>query len=153
ITEGGIQWMTAGSGVVHSEVSSEEFKAKGGEVEILQLWINLPAKLKKAQPNYIGIQKDSIPAIISEDGKVAVHLISGAWNGFQAPIQSISDVTMTWIDFQPGGNLKVTVDTARTVFLYVVKGSLNINGTAAQMHDLAEFGNTGTLLNVDASSD
>lgn len=153
ITEGGIQWMTAGSGVVHSEVSSEEFKEKGGEVEILQLWVNLPAKLKKTQPNYIGIQKDSIRSIFSEDGKSIIHLISGSWNGTQAPLQSISDVTMTWIDFQSGGNLKITVDTSRTVFLYVVKGSLRINGTAAQMHDLAEFSHTGTLLDIEAYSD
>ena len=57
IKSGGVQWMTAGSGLVHAEISSEEFKAKGGPLEILQLWINLPAKHKMTTPKYIGLQK------------------------------------------------------------------------------------------------
>ena len=57
IKAGGVQWMTAGSGLVHAEISSEEFKKKGGPLEILQLWVNLPAKYKMTQPKYVGLQK------------------------------------------------------------------------------------------------
>ena len=63
IKEGGIQWMTAGSGLVHAEISPEEFMRKGGPLEILQLWVNLPPRLKMTQPRYIGLQRDEIPAI------------------------------------------------------------------------------------------
>ena len=73
--------MTAGRGLVHAEISPEEFKQQGGPLEILQLWVNLPSRLKMVEPNYIGLQKDEIPAIIDDDGKVTVNLISGIWDG------------------------------------------------------------------------
>src|SRR6187399_1332144 len=63
IKEGGIQWMTAGAGLVHAEISPEEFKRQGGPLEILQLWVNLPPRLKMTPPRYIGLQRDEIPAI------------------------------------------------------------------------------------------
>ena len=69
ITAGGIQWMTAGKGLIHAEVSSEEFKAKGGMEEVLQLWMNLPARHKMTEPKYIGLQKESIPEIQLDGGK------------------------------------------------------------------------------------
>src|SRR5439155_27053283 len=58
IKKGGIQWMMAGSGIIHAELSSEEFKQNGGPVEILQLWLNLPSRLKNTAPHYIGLQKE-----------------------------------------------------------------------------------------------
>ncbi|HVG40743.1 MAG TPA: pirin family protein, partial [Chitinophagaceae bacterium] len=61
ISAGGVQWMTAGKGLIHAEISSEEFKQKGGQLEILQLWINLPAKYKMVAPKYIGLQQKDIP--------------------------------------------------------------------------------------------
>src|SRR5690606_8569302 len=63
IYAGGIQWMTAGRGLVHSEISPEDFKNTGGPLEILQLWVNLPSRLKMTDPRYVGLQKDSIPDI------------------------------------------------------------------------------------------
>ena len=63
IKAGGIQWMTAGSGLIHAEISSDEFKQEGGMEEVIQIWMNLPAKYKMIDPNYIGLQKEVIPAI------------------------------------------------------------------------------------------
>jgi redox-sensitive bicupin YhaK (pirin superfamily) len=70
IKEGGIQWMTAGSGLVHAEISPQEFMRKGGPLEILQLWVNLPPRLKMTPPRYIGLQRDEIPAIATPVAKV-----------------------------------------------------------------------------------
>jgi len=81
IREGGIQWMTAGSGLVHAEVSPDEFKRQGGPLEILQLWVNLPPRLKMTTPRYVGLQRDEIPAIATPDGKGTVHLTSGEYLG------------------------------------------------------------------------
>src|SRR5215217_1466840 len=67
IKAGGVQWMTAGKGLIHAEVSSEEFKIKGGPLEILQLWVNLPAKYKMTEPKYVGLQKDQIPVLTLDD--------------------------------------------------------------------------------------
>ncbi|MDV7390309.1 pirin family protein, partial [Arthrospira platensis SPKY1] len=72
IEAGGIQWMTAGSGLVHAEVSSEEFKRKGGMEEVIQIWLNLPSYLKLVEPNYTGLQKEDVPALSLDDGRVTV---------------------------------------------------------------------------------
>src|SRR6476620_8809071 len=88
IKAGGIQWMTAGRGIMHSETSSEEFKKSGGNVEIIQLWLNLPSTLKLSPPAYIGLQRNEIPELVLDNGKVHVQVISGSWQGTQAPIQS-----------------------------------------------------------------
>ncbi|HSO06022.1 MAG TPA: pirin family protein, partial [Pelomicrobium sp.] len=68
IAAGGTQWMTAGRGIVHAELSPETFKRRGGALEILQLWVNLPARLKFTAPRYVGLQRDAIPAVASADG-------------------------------------------------------------------------------------
>jgi redox-sensitive bicupin YhaK (pirin superfamily) len=81
IKEGGIQWMTAGSGLVHAEISPEGFMRSGGPLEILQLWVNLPPRLKMTQPRYIGLQRSEIPAIPTPDGKGVVNLVSGEYQG------------------------------------------------------------------------
>src|SRR5437868_2742745 len=86
IKAGGVQWMTAVSGLIHSEISSEEFKQKGGPIEILQLWINLPAKYKMTTPKYAGLQKEDIPIATWDDGKVTAHIISGTWENTEGPI-------------------------------------------------------------------
>src|SRR5688572_10367646 len=70
IGAGGVQWMTAGSGLIHAEVSSEEFKAEGGPVEILQLWVNLPARLKMTAPRYRGLRAGEIPTVEVDGGRV-----------------------------------------------------------------------------------
>ncbi|MCP1364769.1 pirin family protein, partial [Halomonas sp. BBD48] len=74
IGAGGVQWMTAGSGLIHAELSPESFKRRGGPLEILQLWVNLPARLKMTQPAYVGMQREQIPAIAADDGRATVNL-------------------------------------------------------------------------------
>lgn len=153
ITSGGIQWMTAGRGIIHSEVSSEEFKAQGGKVEILQLWINLPSRLKQTTPGYIGLQKEDIPHLSEDQGKVTIDLISGAWKGAQGPVQSLSDVFMSTIRFARGGSLTVPADSSRTIFLYVVKGKiLSANETLPALH-LAEFNRDGESFTMEAQEE
>src|SRR5687767_3369143 len=77
IKEGGVQWMTAGSGLIHAEISSPEFKEKGGPLEILQLWVNLPAKHKMTEPKYTGLQKEEIPTFSCDNGKVTGNAVAG----------------------------------------------------------------------------
>nr|MDQ3283801.1 pirin family protein [Acidobacteriota bacterium] len=72
IHDGGVQWMTAGRGLVHSELSPKEFLERGGPLEILQLWVNLPSRLKMTEPRYIGLQKDAIPSFTTDGATVHV---------------------------------------------------------------------------------
>jgi redox-sensitive bicupin YhaK (pirin superfamily) len=138
IKAGGIQWMTAGSGLIHAEVSSEEFKEKGGPVEILQLWINLPARYKMTPPKYIGLQKDEIPELPLADG-ITAHLVSGTWNGVEAPIRPLTDIHLAWISFKKFGQVTFTVPLNKNILLYVVKGKVKVNNVPIPYHFLVEF--------------
>src|SRR3954452_14050440 len=80
IKDGGVQWMTAGRGLEHAELSPDDFLRNGGPLEILQLWVNLPSRLKMTEPKYIGLQGDELPSF--DD----VTLISGTWNGHEGPV-------------------------------------------------------------------
>lgn len=153
IKEGGVQWMTAGSGLVHAEISSDEFKANGGPIEILQLWINLPAKLKMATPKYTGLQKEDIPVKPYDDGKVIAHIVAGNWDGVEGPVHTLTDIHLASITFKNGGRLSQLVDKDKTVFLYVVKGALLINGEEAEMHHLIQFSNEGKMIEIKAIND
>ncbi|MEX0968798.1 MAG: pirin family protein [Bacteroidia bacterium] len=143
IKAGGIQWMTAGKGIIHSEVSSNEFMKNGGNVEILQLWINLPAKLKNAEPKYIGLEKDQIPELTFDDGKVKVNLIGGQWGEEEAPFQSLTDVLMTTIEIESEGSIRLPVDNSREVFFYVVSGAVRVNEQDVEKRTLIEFDREG----------
>ena len=108
IKEGGIQWMTAGSGLVHAEISPQEFMRKGGPLEILQLWVNLPPRLKMTQPRYIGLQRDEIPAIPTPDGKGVVNLISGEYLGRKGAMQPLLDIFMSTVELKAGARVAFT---------------------------------------------
>jgi quercetin 2,3-dioxygenase len=153
IRAGGVQWMTAGRGLVHAEISPEEFKKKGGPLEILQLWVNLPSRLKMVDPKYIGLQKPDIPEIVDDDGKVRVNLIAGSWNGRQAPIQSLIDIHMATLYLSPGGRVTVPVARSRNVFLYVVRGEIAVAAEPASEFHLVELNNDGDAVDLQAVSD
>ena len=153
IQAGGIQWMTAGSGLIHAEVSSDEFKAKGGDLEILQLWLNLPGKYKMTQPHYVGLQKEDIPTLSLDAGQVNINLISGKWETTQAPIQGLTDLLLTSIYFKGGGKLSTSVPIDNNIFLYVVRGELTINGQKVSKLNLVEFNHDNKELNLEATTD
>jgi redox-sensitive bicupin YhaK (pirin superfamily) len=121
IKEGGIQWMTAGSGLVHAEISPEEFMRNGGPLEILQLWVNLPPRLKMTQPRYIGLQRDEIPAIPTPDGKGVVNLVSGEYLGRKGAMEPLLDIFMSTVELKAGARVEFTGVAKRNVFLYVVR--------------------------------
>lgn len=153
IKAGGIQWMTAGSGLIHAEVSSDEFLQKGGQEEILQLWVNLPAAHKMVNPNYIGLQADSIPHIHEDDNKVDIHLISGEWKGQKAKIQSYGNINLFRIDFKEGAKLNVNIPDENNIFFYVVRGNLNVNDSVATFRELIQFEEGTDNISIEAPED
>jgi redox-sensitive bicupin YhaK (pirin superfamily) len=153
IQAGDVQWMTAGRGLVHSEVSSEEFKRAGGPLEVLQLWVNLPARLKMTAPGYVGLQRDQIPSFETDNGRVRVNLISGAWDKHIGPIRSLTDVHMMTVGFSAGGHARLPAPRGRNVFLYVVRGELDIASTRAQAHHLIELNDDADGVGIEASTD
>lgn len=153
IEAGGVQWMTAGSGLIHAEVSSEKFKQEGGPLEILQLWFNLPAEHKMTAPKYIGLQKNKIPTVELDNGNVRVNVISGSWGEVEAPIQNLSDIHMVSIELLKGGEFVYNIPSERNIFFYVVRGAVKVNGQTAEKLTLVEFGNEGKEVKVEATED
>jgi redox-sensitive bicupin YhaK (pirin superfamily) len=147
IKAGGVQWMTAGSGLIHAETSSEEFLRAGGELEILQLWLNLPARLKMVQPNYIGLQKEDIPTVAVNE-KVQINLIAGNFGDHQGAIQPLTDVFLSTVAMQPGAQWLTKVAAERSVFLYTIHGNIVVNGQPVRHRELVEFAYEGSELHI-----
>jgi hypothetical protein len=153
ITSGGIQWMTAGSGIIHSENSSDEFKKNGGVEEVLQLWINLPAKLKMTQPKYIGLQKEEIPKLKFDNNNVTINLISGSLGNRKGAVDTLTDVFTSYIELKAGGVFNINVERERNILFYVIDGKVKVNNQIAEKLYLVEFGNDDEEIKVEALED
>lgn len=151
ITAGGVQWMTAGKGLIHAEVSSPRFRKNGGDLEILQLWINLRAKQKMNEPFYKGLQKENIPSVKIRDGEIS--LISGKWNGNSGAFESINNVLIALISLGPDAEFTTEVPADENILFYVIRGDLKVNGHSAESRQLIHFKNEGEKLSVETYSD
>ncbi|HEX8172258.1 MAG TPA: pirin family protein [Thermoanaerobaculia bacterium] len=150
IHAGGVQWMTAGRGLEHAELSPPAFLRDGGALEILQLWVNLPARLKMTEPRYVGLQKDDI-ASVRMDG-MTLHVISGTMEGVRGPVEPQTDVAMATLLIEPGGRATLPVPRRATIFFYVVRGELHASGTPVPAFHLAEFEDDGEFIELEAST-
>jgi hypothetical protein len=153
IGPGGVQYMTAGSGLIHAEVSSSDFKRKGGDLEILQLWLNLPAVKKMIAPKYIGLQKEEIPAFELDGGKVRVQQLFGNWKGVHGAFEGTFPITMSTIYLSKGGKFEKEIPAQENIFFYIVRGELKVNGEEIPFRNLVEFTNYGEKVVVEAVED
>ncbi|MEZ0482935.1 pirin family protein [Fibrella aquatica] len=152
ISAGGVQWMTAGRGLIHAEVSSDDFKKEGGPLEILQLWVNLPARLKMTEPAYSGLQKEDIPAIVVADG-VDVNLVSGTLDEQEGAFKTLSDVFLSTVSIKAGSSVSLPVAADRNILFYLIRGGLTVNGQTVKHRELAEFNPDGDTLDITADTD
>ena len=148
IESGGVQWMTAGRGLEHSELSPDDFRRNGGPLEILQLWVNLPSRLKMTEPRYIGLSRDSIPVIARNGAKI--HVISGDLDGTQGPVESLTGITMTTVEMNANARIPLSAPRDRNVFLYVVRGTIRIGNTAVSEMHLVDVRDDGDTIDVDS---
>jgi redox-sensitive bicupin YhaK (pirin superfamily) len=153
IEAGGVQWMTAGSGLIHAEVSPPSFKAAGGPLEILQLWVNLPGRLKMTAPAYTGLQGEGIPPIAIADGNGILNLISGEFAGVAGPIRALTGVFMSTIRLDAGARVDLPAPSDRSVLLYVVAGTVEIGGVAVDRWNLVTMRDDGDMVAIHASTD
>ena len=153
IRAGGVQWMTAGSGLIHAELSPAAFKRDGGPMEILQLWVNLPSRLKMTPPAYVGLQAEDIPTFSTDNGRVTVEPVSGRWGEVEAPIQSLIDIQMAVVRFRPGGVFEAPIPRGRNVFLYVIKGQVSVGGAPVEPWSLVALNDDGDGVRLKAASD
>ena len=124
LTPGDVQWMTAGSGVVHSELPSDEFMRDGGVMHGFQIWVNLPARDKMMKPRYQEIPKTGVPEALSADGKVKVRVIAGAALGKSAVIETRTPIYFLHFTIQPGGEVMQEVPAGYNAMVYLISGSV-----------------------------
>ena len=151
IDAGGVQWMTAGAGLIHAELSPDEFKRDGGPMEILQLWVNLPSKLKMTAPRYTGLQADAIPAIATGDGAI-LHLVADDFDGKSGPVDSLTGVFMSMVSVPAGASIPLPAPKDRNVFFYVVRGAVSAGGGKGNAFELVEFNPDGDTIDVTSEA-
>ncbi|RIV85657.1 pirin family protein [Aurantiacibacter zhengii] len=136
VEAGGVQWMTAGSGLVHAELSPDDFKRSGGPLELLQLWVNLPARLKMTDPAYVPVPASDIGETHLAEG-VMMRAVSGAPN---APLTSLTGVMLATITMEAGTSATLPAPEGRNVLFYTVRGSAQIGKSHVPEHNLATLG-------------
>jgi len=121
---GDVQWMTAGSGVVHSEIPSDEFMRDGGTMHGFQIWVNLPARDKMMQPRYQEIPAAGIPQAVSTDGKVKVRVVAGQSMGVSAVIDTRTPIYYLHFTIQPGGATDQPIPAGYNALIYLISGEV-----------------------------
>ena len=150
IEAGGVQWMTAGKGLLHAEVSSEKFKREGGPLEILQLWVNLPKRLKMMEPFYRGLQKDQISVWENEEGSITAQVVSGNFKGIRGAFDTPTSVHLSVVHFDENSEIQLDIPKQDNIFFYVISGELEVNEiTVPELH-LADFSKNSELIEIKA---
>lgn len=131
IRAGDVQWMTAGAGIVHSEMPSSTIRYEGGRVHGFQIWVNLPARLKMTRPRYQGVPSDRIPTASTDDGLVHVRVIAGEALGVSAVIDTHTPIVFQDWTVHAGGDVTTVVPADHQALVYVFEGQVRVgNGDA-----------------------
>jgi len=155
LSAGDVQWMTAGAGVVHSEMPSAEFQRSGGTLHGFQLWVNLPKRDKMTKPRYQEIPNSQIPKATSADGLVTVSVIAGEAMGEKAVIETRTPIIYLHYRIKPGGAAIQKVPGAYNAFAYIVegKGLFGAEGERADDGQMVLFAQDGDEVRIENPSD
>jgi redox-sensitive bicupin YhaK (pirin superfamily) len=148
VKAGDVQWTTAGHGIVHAEAPTKEFVKKGGTLEGIQLWLNLPAKDKLMPPNYQHLEATQIPKIFSENQKVQLNIIAGSQKEQIGLIKTQTAVNVFTVVAKENGMLEVDIPQNHQSLIYVLEGSILVNDTAV----LQKGENQMIVFNQDGNS-
>jgi redox-sensitive bicupin YhaK (pirin superfamily) len=140
ISPGDVQWMTAGRGVVHSEMPSRAVRENGGRVHGFQLWVNLPARDKMIEPRYQEIPRGRIPEAATADGLARVRVVAGEALGARAVIDTRTPIAYHDWTLSPGASVDVPLPPTHAVYAYVFGGAVNASGTELLDAQLGVFG-------------
>lgn len=140
ISVGDVQWMTAGSGVVHEEKHSQAFTEAGGTLEMIQLWVNLPAKHKMIAPKYQEILAHQIPSVALDGGESIARVIAGTFDGTTGPAVTLSPILMLDIRGKAGEKLNLPIQEGFNVGVYILTGAIRwADGQVAQEAEIAQL--------------
>jgi len=148
IGAGDVQWMTAGSGVIHSELPSEEIRRNGGRMHGFQLWVNLPRADKMMKPRYQELRAAAIPTATSEDGKVKVTVIAGESLGTHASIDTRTPIMYLHVRLAAGASFTQAIPEAYNAFAFAVSGEAVFGDRTARENDMVLFARDGDAVTI-----
>jgi quercetin 2,3-dioxygenase len=152
VMEGGTQWMFAGRGITHSERPEKNLAEQGGKFELIQFWLNVPAKHKMEQPFYIPLTKEQTPAFKSADGKVTAGIVSGVFKGIKGAVETFTPVTTLSFDFKRDSDIEFEIPKEHNTLIYLLNGELIINDSEKVLgRELVWFGNDDSKIKLKSS--
>ncbi|GIV36530.1 MAG: hypothetical protein KatS3mg032_0909 [Cyclobacteriaceae bacterium] len=151
IYEGGAQWMNAGRGIIHSERPPADIHERGGVQELIQLWINTPARHKMDQPMYFPVPAENVPEIKSPDNRVTIRLFAGDLMNKKGPVPVQTGIIAATLLLQPSGRLTIPLPETHNVLLYLLDGEVNIETYGkTEGLNLVVFENDGQGIAIEA---
>jgi quercetin 2,3-dioxygenase len=154
IGPGDVQWMTAGNGIVHEEFHSAGFTRKGGTLQMAQLWVNLRAKDKSANPGYQTLLKAQIPDVALSNDAGTLRVIAGEFGGKNGPARTFTPINLWDADLRAGKSAALTLANGHTTAFLVLSGDVFVNDDReAKEGDLAIFARSGDGITVKAKTD
>ncbi|MDQ5964743.1 MAG: quercetin 2,3-dioxygenase [Cyanobacteriota bacterium erpe_2018_sw_39hr_WHONDRS-SW48-000098_B_bin.30] len=153
LSPGDVQWMTAGSGVIHSEMPQQAFKERGGILHGFQLWVNLPRTKKMKAPRYQDTKSGDIPVVSNSDDTVSIKVIAGEALGKAAVIETEIPILYLHLTIKPGASFSQPVPLDHNAFIYVISGTALSDGQQVQADELLLYNQDGQTITISASGD
>ena len=156
VKAGGVQWTTAGRGIIHAEAPTKAFVKNGGDLEGIQLWLNLPAKDKMITPNYQHLEEEQIPKIFSKDKKVRLNVIAGHQQNEVGLIKTQTQVNVFTANANENGEMKVEIPEKHQSLLYLLDGEIVVNNTEVLKkgkHQMVTFNKDGNTIKFKAKKE
>ena len=151
IYPGDVQWMTAASGILHKEYHEEEFSKKGGIFQMVQLWVNLPAKDKMSTPKYQGIKQNEIQQFTLADNSGIIEIIAGKYQDKKGSANTFSPIEMYNARLNSGGKFNFNFEANYNTGIVVIEGKVKINETEiADVNQFIHFKNEGEEIKIEA---
>jgi redox-sensitive bicupin YhaK (pirin superfamily) len=154
IGPGDVQWMTAGSGILHKEFHAEDFSQQGGTFHMAQLWVNLPAQFKNTPPAYQDLLDKDMGRYELPDGKGFVRIIAGSLNGVQGPARTFTRINIYDARLQAGADWQFSLPDGDTLGIVVMQGNIMINDEKqARTGDMVVFSQHNTDVKIDSNNE
>ncbi|WP_293300477.1 pirin family protein [Pedobacter sp. UBA4863] len=152
IYPGDVQWMTAASGILHKEYHEENFSKKGGPFQMVQLWVNLPAKYKMSTPKYQAIAHSQIASFELPDQKGTIEVIAGNYKGVKGSASTFTPIEMYNLRLNAGAKATLSSNSHYNTALIVIEGNITVNGTGhAATNQMVHFAHEGSEIEIETN--
>lgn len=146
VTKGGTQWINAGKGIIHSERPTKEMVDNGGENEIIQFWVNTPAKHKMESPDYIPLSEKDTPSIKKK--KATIQVVAGNFENIVGPAKTYSPQTLLRFETKSGADLSFSLPKSYNTLIYLLDGAIESDGKLIQSKEMAWYENNAENIEI-----